>query len=314
MLQVHQQLIAGSFPNCRKLADELEVSTKTIQRDIDFMRDQLGLPIRYDQMRFGFYYFEPVASFPSLEVTEGELVALFVGQKALEGYSGTAFERPLRRAFEKLTNSLRESFTFSWHDLETAFSFKIVGSSEEELSAFETVSKAVLHRTELTFEYRKLDSAKFEQRRVQPYHVGCIDNRWYLFGQDLARDQIRTFALCRMRNVRDTKLSFRPPANFSIDTLLGGAFGVFVGSGNHEVHLRFDPFAGRLVSERKWHDSQTLKPRSDGGVDMTLKLGSLEEIERWVLGWGAHVRVLAPASLVKRVASIAREVHAQYEL
>ena len=50
MLQLHQQLQAGSFPNCRKLADELEVSTKTIQRDIDFMRDQLGMPIEYDRL------------------------------------------------------------------------------------------------------------------------------------------------------------------------------------------------------------------------------------------------------------------------
>ena len=45
MLQLHQQLKAGRFPNCRKLADELEVSSKTIQRDIEFMRYQLGFPV-----------------------------------------------------------------------------------------------------------------------------------------------------------------------------------------------------------------------------------------------------------------------------
>jgi len=44
-MRLHEKLRAGAFPNCRKLADELEVSTKTIQRDIDFMRDRLGLPI-----------------------------------------------------------------------------------------------------------------------------------------------------------------------------------------------------------------------------------------------------------------------------
>jgi len=45
MKRLHQKLIAGDFPNCRKLSDELEVSSKTIQRDIDFMRDRLGLPM-----------------------------------------------------------------------------------------------------------------------------------------------------------------------------------------------------------------------------------------------------------------------------
>ena len=43
-MRLHQRLIAGDFPNCRKLSDELEVSAKTIQRDIDFMRDRLGHP------------------------------------------------------------------------------------------------------------------------------------------------------------------------------------------------------------------------------------------------------------------------------
>ena len=43
MVRLHERLKAGEFPNCRKLAGELEVSSKTIQRDIDFMRDRLGV-------------------------------------------------------------------------------------------------------------------------------------------------------------------------------------------------------------------------------------------------------------------------------
>ncbi|HEY1582998.1 MAG TPA: HTH domain-containing protein, partial [Chthoniobacterales bacterium] len=101
MLQLHSQLLARKFPNCRKLAEELEVSSKTIQRDIEFMRDRLGLPIEYDQLHFGFVYTEPVTSFPNIQVSEGEIVALFVAQKALHQYQGTPFEAPLRAAFQK---------------------------------------------------------------------------------------------------------------------------------------------------------------------------------------------------------------------
>ena len=71
MMQLHAQLQARKFPNCRKLAHELEVSAKTIQRDIEFMRYQLGLPIEYDQLHFGFVYTEPVANFPNIQVTRG---------------------------------------------------------------------------------------------------------------------------------------------------------------------------------------------------------------------------------------------------
>lgn len=56
MMRLHDQLKAQQFPNCKKAAKDLAISPKTIQRDIDFMHDRLGLPIAYDQHRFGFYY------------------------------------------------------------------------------------------------------------------------------------------------------------------------------------------------------------------------------------------------------------------
>jgi predicted DNA-binding transcriptional regulator YafY len=62
------------------LARELEVSSKSIQRDLDFKRDRFGLPIEYDGGRFGYFYTEPVSSFPALQITEGELFALMVAE------------------------------------------------------------------------------------------------------------------------------------------------------------------------------------------------------------------------------------------
>src|SRR5438045_8509590 len=120
MMRMHQRLKAGRYPNCRKLADELEVSSKTVQRDIDFMRYRLGLPIEYDQLHFGFYYTEPVANFPNIEISEGELIALYVGQKALAKYKGTSFEGPLYTAFRKMTAGLRDTISMTWCDLDSA--------------------------------------------------------------------------------------------------------------------------------------------------------------------------------------------------
>lgn len=56
MRRLHEKLKSGKFPSCQKLAAELEFSSKTIQRDIDFMRDRLNLPIASDQLNFGFAY------------------------------------------------------------------------------------------------------------------------------------------------------------------------------------------------------------------------------------------------------------------
>ena len=74
MILIHMRLHDAAYPNCRKLAEEWEVSAKTIQRDIEFMRDQLRLPIGYDRERHGFYYTETVMNFafPAI-VSEGEV-------------------------------------------------------------------------------------------------------------------------------------------------------------------------------------------------------------------------------------------------
>jgi len=309
-MRLHEKLRAGAFPNCRKLADELEVSTKTIQRDIDFMRDRLGLPIEYDQLHFGFVYTEPVTSFPSIEVSEGEVVALFVAQKALEQYRGTSFEKPLRTAFEKITEGLKDRIGFHWGDVDSAISFRGLGTSVANLELFETVSRAVHDSHELGFEDKKLGGSRHEARRVQPYHLGCVENQWYLFGFDLARQQLRTFALPRMRSVLNTKARFRRPADFSIAKHLGDSFGVFTGKARHRVRLHFDAFAARLVGERNWHPSQKIKQLAGGEIELSLTLGSLEEIERWVLSWGEHVQVLEPAALKRQIRRVAQVIMA----
>lgn len=305
-MQIHAQLKNRRFPNCRKVADELEVSSKTIQRDVEFMRDQLGLPIEYDPLRFGYYYSEPVSAFPSIEVSEGEVAALFVAEKALAQYKGTPFEKPLHSAFRKLTSSLTDRVSFSWADLEGAISFRNIGASVADLELFEVASQAVLRSTELEFEYRGLKSSQYEARIVRPYHLACLEHQWYLFAEDVAARQLRTFALPRMRGLRITTRRFDRPADFSIARVLRGSFGVFAGGGKKErIKLEFDSFAARLVAERRWHETQRVKEKPRGSLVMELQLGGLEEIERWVLSWGVHVRVLEPHALQARIKSAA---------
>src|SRR5688572_28989209 len=301
MMRLHAALKARRFPNCQKIGAELEVSAKTIQRDIDFMRYRLGLPIDYHPREFGFYYTEPVTAFPNIEVSEGEIAALLVAQKALAQYEGTPFERPLQSAFRKLTDGLKDRVSFSWSDLEDAISFRSAGASVADIELFEIVSKGVLRSVELEFEYRKLNSAGYEQRRVRPYHLGCLENQWYLFAEDLQRRQLRTFALPRMRKVRLTTKGFRRPADFSIAQVLSGSFGVHSAGKKQRIQIRFGPFSARLVAERKWHESQRVREEADGSIILELELGGLQEIERWILSWGKHARVLAPKELATRI-------------
>ena len=302
MLRIHEQLKGDQFPNCSQLALDLEVATKTVQRDIDFMRDRLDLPIEFDFRRNGFRYTAPVENFPTVQVTEQELIALFVAEKALAQYKGTPFEKPLHAAFSKLTEGLTGTVSFHWSDLDSAISFRSLGTTVADLEMFEEVSRAALRSQELEFEYHKLTGKGYEQRRVQPYHVGNVDGQWYLFGFDLDRQQMRTFALSRLKGVRLTGKRFTRPADFSLTKHPEDSFGVFSADGKpQEIRIRFDSFAARLVRERRWHASQRIKELADGEIELSLKLGNLTEIQRWVLSWGEHAVVLAPKELREQV-------------
>lgn len=56
ILFIHEQIILSNTVNCSTIADKYECTNRTIYRDIDFMRNDLCLPIEYDTKRKSYYY------------------------------------------------------------------------------------------------------------------------------------------------------------------------------------------------------------------------------------------------------------------
>lgn len=314
ILRIHEELRNGTYPNCRRLAEALEVNPKTVQRDVDFMRYSMDLPIEYHAEKYGFHYTQPVDAFPLLRVTEGELVALLVARKALVQYRGTPFEPTLRGAFKRLADSLTDEVTVSWEGIDAAISFRAVGiPAAQDAGLFSIVSRGVVERRELSFEYKKLNSSVYEARRVHPYHLGCFANQWYLFAYDLKRDGIRKFVLGRMRKPRLSSRRFKRPAGFSAGEHLQKSFGIFRGTGDYAVRVRFDAFAAQLVRERVWHPSQRITELPGGRLELSLRVNSLFEVESWVLSFGAHAQVVAPPDFVQKIRNMVRQMAGVYE-
>lgn len=301
MLRIHQALQAGQYPNATTLSREIEVVTKTIRRDIAFMRDRMGLPIQFDSLRNGYYFTSEVGSFPSLQLTEGELFALCVAEKALEQYRGTSFEKPLLSALRKMEQSLPDTISINLGELGQAISFRTRAEPILNLEVFDALAKATAQHHQIELAYRKAGSTTPERRVVDPYHLANINGEWFLFAFDHLRKDIRTFVPARIKSVKRTGQTFQRPQGFSLEKRLRDSFGVHFGEGRYEVVLRFTPQVADYIREKRWHDSQVLRELKGGGVELTLKLSSLAEIERWVLGWGGNARVIQPKELVAAV-------------
>ena len=312
MHRIHQRLHAGEYPNATTLAAELEVSTKTIQRDLDFMRDRLALPIEFDFVRNGYYYTEEVAAFPTMQITEGELFALVVAEKALEQYRGTNFEKPLLSALQKIAASLPETISFSFGQLDKAISFRTRAEPLLNLEIFRILADAATRRQQLELLYRKPGAPTPERRVVDPYHLANINGEWFLFAFDHLRRDLRTFLPVRILSARPTGKTFEQPKRFSLDERLKGSFGVVAGHGQYQVVLHFEPAVAHFIREKRWHDSQQLRDLPDGGVEMRLQLSSLVEVQRWVLSWAGHCKVMAPPELVESVRNAAVKISANH--
>jgi predicted DNA-binding transcriptional regulator YafY len=312
MMRIHEELRRGALVNCTKFMSTLEVSRKTVVRDIAFMRDRLELPIEFNASINAYRYTHPVNAFPTVNVTEGELLALLVAQRALQQYRGTPFHRQLEVAFEKLAGGLRDKISFSPTDELRAVSFKNIGIGKTDLTVFNALSSAALRQFEVTFAYRKPGDAKKTTRRIRPYHLANRENLWYLIGFDLERQALRTFALPRIADVTVTKDPFARPADFSPETFFAGALGVVGGTGDYRVVIRFSASVAERIREREWHESQEMRDLPGGALELILRLGSLNEAEQWILSWGASAEVLAPAELRASIRQTAAALTKRY--
>ena len=301
--RIHEAVRDGHFPNCSSLAKKLEVTPKTIQRDITFMRDRLGLPLEYDDQLHGYRYTEDVSSFPVFEVGAEELAGLFLARQAIESVRGTQLEQTVKAVFSKMTSAMQGMVKFAWADLDKALSRKPSGVTQTDLKLFGKLAEAVMQRREVEFRYRKLDSDQSEQRRIRPYHLGEVDHCWYLIGYDCKRAAMRTFAFPRIKAAKLRDDTFEVPDDFNGVDYLNRSFGIWTDPDNPDAKN-----VVRIAQERRWHPSQqvTLKNAAGSKVEVAFEVGSITELVRWTLSWGSQAKVIEPKALKDRVKEEAR--------
>jgi predicted DNA-binding transcriptional regulator YafY len=134
------------------------------------------------------------------------------------------------------------------------------------------------------------------QRRVAPYKLLFFEGSFYVLAYCGLRQDIRVFALDRIRKIELTDEPFEIPDTLRIDDFLKSSFGVFQGP-PVRVRIHFAKDIAGYITEKSWHPSQRITTRADGSVIFEAEVAGTEEIKHWVLKWGAQAVVLAPESL-----------------
>jgi predicted DNA-binding transcriptional regulator YafY len=305
LLALDKQIRGNEFPNCTSFAAEWEISTKTAQRDIDFMKDRMGAPIEYDPLKRGFYYTEPTFMLPAVQMNEGELAALLMGSKVLEQFQGTPMAEKLSAVFDKLSAFLPDNITVRPEELFTRFSFISPPAMPISSKVWNTVVQALENRQMIEIVYRNWSGEK--SARVAPVHLANLQGDWYLFVQYEGFDNFRQLALARIQSIKLLSKKTEIKGAFDPKKELANTFSKFAGENEtFQVTVQFASEIAGSVLERQWHPKQEVKNLQDGRVEISFEAKGDVEIKRWVMAYGRYAKVKTPKWLKDNIAEEVR--------
>jgi len=313
ILWIDEAVRSGSYPSISKLAKKTEVNERTIERDIEYLRDMYEAPIEYDRDKKGYYYSEPNFFIKSVILTEGELFSVALFDRLLEQYRNTPLESTLRKIFNKIVHSLPENVTVNPNTLSSQISVIFDHQGQIDKDVFEIIFTALKTKRTINFDYRPLQKTTNAKRIADPYHAICQRGNWYFIGFCHDRNEPRMFSFSRVKNASLTEKHFEIPSDFKPNEFFDKSMGVFASARTpYTVELSIDNEIGTYALERQWHDTQTVEQREDGSVYVKFTTTQMPEVLRWVLGQGHTVRVLNPPELIDMVKAEVEKVRGMY--
>ncbi|QSS91274.1 YafY family protein [Streptomyces sp. M54] len=221
-----------------ELADRLDVSPRTIRRDIDRLRD-LGYPVEASRGSVGGYRLVAGAAMPPLLLDDEEAVAIAVGLRAGAGHAIEGVDEASVRALAKLEQVLPSRLRHRVSALQNATVALTRGDgSTIDPRTLTTLASAVTGRERLRFAYLSGDGTP-SKRLVEPCRLVSAGQRWYLVAYDLGREDWRTFRVDRVGEPYATGARFAPrplPVEGPPDAPAAGPDGARDGSGSGKAY------------------------------------------------------------------------------
>lgn len=300
--QIDSLVRAGKFPSTKMLSKTCGVSVRTIERDIQFMKENLHAPIYLDAAAGGYAYGDPTFRLPVPLFAEGELVAFYLAERVLAQYAGTPLHHRLASAFRKIAMFLPEEISIEISELAEPFSFHpgpVRGKGDEEI--FDHLNRAAAGRKTVAMSYFSQSRNTVTRREVDPYHLQNYQGDWYLIGFCHWRRAMRDFALTRIQSLEVLEKTFAIPADFNMHAYLRNQFGIEKGGAPQEVIVKFSPSQARWMIEKIWHSTEQKLPQPDGALILKMHVPVTSELKRWVMSYGRDVEVIEPAELREMV-------------
>ncbi len=297
------------------LAQDLECHPRTLYRDLEALQ-VAGFPI-YTERSEGknlWSLLDTVKHQIPVPFTLTELMALYFGRDMLKVFKDTAFYDSLESLFKKVKTTLPPESIKYLNNVEQTLHlgvkpYKEYGKFKEILNR---VNDAAINRKSIEIVYYTMSRKKETRRRVDPYRIWFFNGTFYLIGLCHMRNEVRIFALDRIKMLHQTKETFEVPEDFSLEKFTGLSFGVYQGEPVH-IKVWFHPGVAGYIQEKIWHESQQIHTQDDGSIIFEAEVAGTDEIRFWIMSWGAKAEVFEPKALREEIRAEAEMMARRYE-
>jgi len=301
-----------------EIAADSGVSRRTIQRDLVKLQT-LAFPITVETGPHGLKRWKLTADegLINLKFTLEEAAALALGRQFLEPLAGTHFHAGAISALKKIRSTLSESALRHIEKLAHGFYHAVRGWTDygHKAELIDSLVTAIEDRQVTAIGYHSLRSTE-EVSLYDLYPLSLVywKGALYLIADSPGHAGIRTFKVDRIRSVEVLKLPFAVPIPFDPEEYLRHSFGIFQSDAPPQtVRILFRSDAGRLLEERQFHPTQKVRRRRDGRWLVEFDLSSFEELQSWVMSWGAAAEVLEPEGFRERVSAALQDAARAYQ-
>jgi predicted DNA-binding transcriptional regulator YafY len=282
-----------------ELAERLDVSVRTLRRDVDRLRE-LGYPVDAQRGIDGGYQLAAGAALPPLVLDDEEAVALAIGLRTAAQGAVAGIEESSVRALAKVVQVMPPRLRRRVDALRAAtVPSAWVGGPMIDAGLLTAVAVACRDEERLRFSYT-VQSGEETARHVEPHRLVSLGRRWYLVGYDLRREDWRSFRLDRLTNPRSTGARFSPrelPAKDAAAFVRAGIRNMANTSHNVEA-LIHAPAATVRASVGQW---ATVEEIDTGRCRLLMTVDNLNWPALALGSVGAEFKVLQPPELVAHI-------------
>ncbi len=312
ILRLISLLRSRKYYSINELAEKLEVSTRTVYRDLNVLL-HANIPYFYDKYHGGYHildtYFLPPVNFSFEEAFSLILLSKFNVPKV----PFVELQKAIDKIESLIPTNIREELSVNEQGIEVRH--PPIVYPEHYKDYYCQIHQAIKEKRVLFCKYFSIMDQKVIEFNLEPYCIFFAKRAWYVAGKCVldGEESIRMFKLTRFRSVKFTDIRYKIPRKFSIDTMLGNAWELIRGDKSYNVKIIFDKKVADNIADTLWHKTQKIKRLPDGSIEFSVTVDGLDEIVWWVLGYGHYAKVVSPKKLKILLLEILNKARRQYE-